>query len=230
MAWMPIRQLIPDQTATLLSGVTYFLLTNPPTMALLCEEIRRIKSSEELNFENVANFKYINACLKEALRIYPPVPIGSPRVIPENGQAMLGTWLPAETRVSCHHWSTYHSNRNFRNPETFAPERWLGDPAYASDSFDAHQPSGWGPRNCLGQSMAMHETRLILATIVYRFDLELCERSRGWPDQLTYALWIKKPLMCRLRSLSIVLESNIQLRNILRRFKLKSQCRGITFL
>lgn len=184
--------------ATLLSGVTYFLCTNPDKMKLLCDEIRGIQSEQDLDLEKLANSKYLNACVKEALRIYPPVPIGSPRVIPEHGQTILGTWLPAETRVSCHHWSTYHSEANFKNAGSFVPERWLGDPLYADDAFEAHQPFGWGHRNCLGQNMAMHEMRLILATIIYNFDVELHEEHADWPEQQAYALWVKKPLLCRL--------------------------------
>ncbi|KAH6639994.1 cytochrome P450 [Truncatella angustata] len=193
-----------ETTATLLSGVTYFLLANPTKMQLLLAEIRgSFESTQDINFDSLANLKYLNACLKETLRIYPPVPIGSPRVIPQGGRAVLGVWLPEETRVSCHHWSTYHSEANFRHAETFAPERWLGDPTYGGDVLDAHQPFGWGPRNCLGQSMALHEMRLILATVLHTFDLELCEESRGWPDQRAFALWFKKPLICFLRPVSL---------------------------
>ena len=63
--------------------------------------------------------------------------------------------------------------------------------------LEAHQPFAWGPRNCLGQNMAMHEMRLILAELVLLFDLKLCDESRGWLDQQTYALWVKNPLMCQ---------------------------------
>lgn len=136
--------------------------------------------------------------LKEALRVYPPVPIGSPRVVLEGGQTILGKRIPAETRVSVHHWSTYHSEANFADVDNFIPERWLGtDPKYAGDSLDSHQPFGFGPRNCLGQNMAMHEMRLFLATLLFKFNLELCEGCENWADQKSYALWIKDPLRVR---------------------------------
>lgn len=56
--------------------------------------------------------------------------------------------------------------------------------------------TGSGPRNCIGQTMAMHEMRLFLASLVYNFDLELCNDKQAWAKQQTFALWLKAPLMC----------------------------------
>ncbi|OAG05877.1 cytochrome P450 [Paraphaeosphaeria sporulosa] len=189
-----------ETTATLLSGAIYNLLRSPRCFAKLVDEVRNAFDSDgKMTLENLGSLKYLNACLKEALRIYPPVPIGSPRIIQQGGQMILGTWVPPETRVSVHHWSTYHSSSNFTDPNSYVPERWLGDPKYAGDAFSAHQPFGSGYRNCIGQNMAMHEMRLIMATLLVGFDLELCAESEGWDEQKSFALWIKDPLMIRAR-------------------------------
>ncbi|KAH8653784.1 cytochrome P450 [Xylariales sp. PMI_506] len=193
-----------ETTATLLSGLTFFLLVSPDKMALLRKEVRdSARDLGDLTLDNLASLKYLNACIKEALRMYPPVPIGSPRVVPEGGKVILGRWIPAETRVSVHHWSTYHSEFNFHNPKKFVPERWLGvDPVYANDILDAVQPFGWGPRNCLGQNMAWHEMRLIMASVIYSYDFELAKESENWSEQQAFALWIKSPLLCRVKTVS----------------------------
>lgn len=187
--------------ATLLSGLTYYLLTDAERYQRLKDEIRmKFRSTEELSFENLATCKFLNACLKEALRLYPPAPIGSPRVIPAGGKLVLGTWIPPDTRVSVHHYSTYHSEDNFREANKFVPERWMaGENAeYSGDRQEAFQPFGWGHRDCLGQNMAMHEMRLILASVVMRFDLQLCDKSQNWLEQKVFVLWAKKPLLCRI--------------------------------
>jgi cytochrome P450 len=137
--------------------------------------------------------------IQEALRLYPPVPVGIPRVIPPPGRTVLGKWVAPGTRLSVHHYATSRSLSNFANPDTFAPERWLGDPAYEADRLEAVQPFAYGPRNCLGKSLAMHEMRLILACIFFRFDMQLCEDSWSWLDQRAFVLWEKKPLMCRVK-------------------------------
>ncbi|KAF4436168.1 hypothetical protein F53441_13312 [Fusarium austroafricanum] len=164
-----------ETTATLLSGAVYYLLTNPDKMKILVEEIRgSFTNAEDMTLGRLAELKYMHACLKESLRIYTPTPLGSPRLVPKGGQKILGQHIPEGTWTSVHHWSTYQSKFNFADPQVFAPERWLRtDPKYAGDILEAHQPFSFGPRNCLGQNMAMHEMRLILATLLFKYDLEL---------------------------------------------------------
>lgn len=82
-------------------------------------------------------------------------------------------------------------------PDRFAPGRWLGDPDYADDKRNAHQPFSAGPRNCIGMNLAWHEMRLILAKFLYHFDLE-SEVGPSWLDQNVFVIWDRKPLMCRL--------------------------------
>lgn len=47
--------------------------------------------------------------------------------------------------------------------------------------------------------MALHEMRLIMSKVLWNFDLELCEESRGWMDQSVFLLWMKKPLVVRVK-------------------------------
>ncbi|KAK3936290.1 cytochrome P450 [Diplogelasinospora grovesii] len=192
-----------ETTATLLSGLTFFLITNPDKLQRLTHEIRNDFTSEsDICMESLAGMKYLNACIQEALRLYPPAPNGVPRVVPAGGRTILERHIPAETRVSIHHYSTYHHPANFTNPDTFVPERWLGnDRLYESDKRKALQPFSTGARNCLGQNMALHEMRLTLAHVLFRFDVEICrETNPNWvKEQKVYALWEKKPMMCRVK-------------------------------
>lgn len=111
---------------------------------------------------------------------------------------ICGRWVAPGVRCSIHQYVAYHSAANFKDPDSFVPERWLGDPRYADDRRDAWQPFSYGPRNCIGQNMAWHEMRLIFGAIVAHFDLNLCEESRDWMNQKAYVLWEKKPLMLKL--------------------------------
>jgi cytochrome P450 len=99
------------------------------------------------------------------------------------------------------HYAAYHSPSHFKNPDSFVPERWLpeGQAEYGSDHKDVVQPFSYGPRNCLGKNLAYHEMRLVLASVLLSFDLELCEESEGWTDQKVFLLYVKGPLMVRLK-------------------------------
>ncbi|KAI0396507.1 cytochrome P450 [Xylariaceae sp. FL0594] len=188
-----------ETTASLLTGLTYYLVKNPDKLRNLTEEIRgSFESRKEINFEVLAQLQYLNACLKEGLRVYPPGPIGFPCIIANGGAAVLGKWLPGGTHVSVHHYSTYRSPANFKNPDKFVPERWLGDPEYEDDNRDVHQPFSVGPRNCLGMNMAWHEMRLLLAMLVYEFDIE-SDVGPDWTDQKVYVIWDRKPLLCHMK-------------------------------
>lgn len=112
---------------------------------------------------------------------------------------VCGQWLPSGTRAAVHTYAASHLTANFKDPELFVPERWLGDEAYRNDSRDACQAFSFGPRNCLGQSMAWHEMRMVLGLLISNFEMELCAESRGWSkNKKVYLLWEKAPLMVRL--------------------------------
>jgi cytochrome P450 len=84
-----------ETTATLLSGVTYLLLKNPRVLAKLQDEIRStFNSDEEINFDSCNRLEYCLAVLTEALRVYPPVPGGLPRIVDAQGDMIEGHWVP----------------------------------------------------------------------------------------------------------------------------------------
>ncbi|KAK3672299.1 hypothetical protein LTR78_007839 [Recurvomyces mirabilis] len=188
-----------ETTATALSGTTYHLLKNPDTMAKLNEEVRSaFLSFEDMHLESLARQKYLVAVIQEGLRMYPPVPIALPRRAPEGGVTIEGEYVPAGTTVGVHHLATNSSKTHFKHAKEFRPERWLGAEEFKDDHLDAMEPFSVGPRNCLGKNLAWHEMRLLLATLIFHFDIKLNSESEQWDDQKIYTLWEKKPLMCTL--------------------------------
>ncbi|KAK8061941.1 hypothetical protein PG994_008307 [Apiospora phragmitis] len=196
-----------ETTGTSLSGLTYYLLANPEKLAILTKQIRSLFKHEiEVTLQRTAGIEYLNACIQEALRLYPPVPVGVPRVVAKAGEHIGGQWVAPGTRVSVHHYATYRSPLNFRDPDTFAPERWLrdtdsdADSLYKDDRRGSCQPFAYGPRDCLGRNLAMHEMRYNMARVLFNFDLRLSPESEGWNGQKAFILWEKKPLMCTLQA------------------------------
>jgi cytochrome P450 len=84
-----------ETTATLLSATTFYLLTNPSTLATLQFEIRTsFTREEEITQISVNKMKYLLAVLDETMRIHPPTPRGGPRVVPGKGEMVDGVWVP----------------------------------------------------------------------------------------------------------------------------------------
>lgn len=202
MATFEILMIAGSETsATLLSGVTYLLLKNPDVLKKLVAEIRSsFAHSTEITIVRVNSLTYLLAVLDEALRTMPPVAQTSMRLVPGSGEVVGGHFVPGGTKVGIHSFAACHSSLNFRDPDSFVPERWLGDARYAGDRRDASQPFNIGPRGCLGRTLAYAEMRIILARVLFEFDLELMESSRSWLENLkSFGFWLKDPLMVRLR-------------------------------
>jgi len=111
--------------------------------------------------------------------------------------------LPEGTTIGVSQLATYRSTDNFTDPYSFIPERWLSnkeDSRFMNDDQSAFQPFSIGPRNCIGQSIAYFEARLLLASVLRQFDCELDSSCDDWVARLKiFLLWEKKPLFVRLR-------------------------------
>lgn len=84
-----------ETTATLLSGLTYYMLGNPSAYQKATSEVRgAFKSYSDINVFRVSKLDYLNAAFEEALRVYPPAPGITPRVVPKGGAAIDGEFIP----------------------------------------------------------------------------------------------------------------------------------------
>ncbi|KAL1872679.1 hypothetical protein Daus18300_004225 [Diaporthe australafricana] len=200
-----------ETTATALAGTTYYLLTNRPALRRAIDEVRGAfprggdGDDAAITFATAAadRLPYLQACLTEGLRLYPPGPIAAPRrTAPGKVTMIAGHAVPGGVTVGVHAWSASHSADNFHLASEFHPERWLASSSspseFAGDRTAAAQPFSYGPRNCLGKPFAYSEMRVILARMLWNFDMELSPESEGWEKQKVYTLWDKGPLMVKL--------------------------------
>lgn len=89
-----------ETTATLLSGVTYYMLRTPGAYTKLKEEVRgTFKSAEEITLTTTSRLSYLQACLDEALRLYPPVPLALPRRTRPEGDIIGGVFVPGNVDI-----------------------------------------------------------------------------------------------------------------------------------
>ncbi|KAL5044872.1 hypothetical protein BDW71DRAFT_209001 [Aspergillus fruticulosus] len=187
-----------ETTATLLSGAVYLLLANRDKMQRLVDEVRTaFDSQDDISIEAIGRLVYLQAVIEESLRFYPPVAAGIHREVPPGGSQIEGRYVPAATAVTVSHYAAYHSAANFTQPDAFIPERFIDKSAF-DDNRDVLQPFHVGPRNCIGRNLAYAEMKLILALLLFHFDLKLNERTTDWLEQKTYIIWEKHPLLVHL--------------------------------
>lgn len=83
-----------ETTATLLSGATFWILKNPTVYSRLVREVRtKFTQEADINLLAVNYQEYLIAVLNEALRMYPPIPTGLPRIVPQGGEFIDGYYI-----------------------------------------------------------------------------------------------------------------------------------------
>jgi cytochrome P450 len=88
-----------ETSSTLLSGMIFNLLKTPHALEKLQDEIRHgFKSTSDMTFSAEAKLPYMHACIEEAFRIYPPVPITMPRYTPPAGSTIDHQFVPGNVR------------------------------------------------------------------------------------------------------------------------------------
>jgi cytochrome P450 len=84
-----------ETTATLLSGCIFYLLTHSASYQRLTSEVReQFSKPTEITLSSLASLPYLYSVITETLRLYPPVPLGMPRMIPAGGATISGRYVP----------------------------------------------------------------------------------------------------------------------------------------
>lgn len=185
-----------ETTATTLTGLTFYLLQNPACLQKLTEQVRgAFPSFDDINADDAATLPYLHGCIEEGLRLFPAVTIGLPRDSP--GSVVDGNYIPEGVIVSCETFTMHTDPRYWVDPESFRPERWLGD-GFKGDDKRAFQAFSTGPRACLGLNMAYAEMRIALAKLVWLYDLEMACTINDWHTAcVDFGLWKKPSLMVK---------------------------------
>lgn len=89
-----------ETTATALSGLLYHLLMTPEKMSIIVDEVRgAFQKDSDIEMRALEHMPYLNACIEEGLRIYPPVPVGLPRITPDEGLLVCGEHIPGKVFI-----------------------------------------------------------------------------------------------------------------------------------
>ncbi|KAL5379726.1 hypothetical protein PMIN03_012227 [Paraphaeosphaeria minitans] len=192
-----------DTTALSLSSVLYHLIRTPEALGKLRGEIEKNVREEkctphQVTFKVSQEMPYLQACIKEGLRLHPGTGLPLWRVVSEGGATIAGRYFPAGAEVGINTWvAHYDADIWGSDVEVFRPQRWLDADAEQLKVMEAHYiPFGLGSRTCIGRHIGHLEMSKFLPLIVDAFDFKLETPERRWK---TMNLWFVKPVDFRVR-------------------------------
>lgn len=123
-----------DTIDATLSVLIYLLARHPEVLARLREELDEIVSKDRLgddgliSFESSRDAPYLQAVIKETMRLFPAVSVQLPRYVPKGGDVLAGYYFREGLSVGINPWSTRTEVKYWgEDADVFRPERWLGD-------------------------------------------------------------------------------------------------------
>jgi cytochrome P450 len=159
-----------ETTALALSWSWYLIASHSQVEARLVEELRAVVGARFPTAEDLPQLRYHEHVVTEAMRLYPPAyTIGREAI---EGCTIGGYRIPEGTTLLLSQWLVHRDARYFEQPEAFRPERWENGLAQRLPKY-AYFPFGGGPRLCIGNTFAMMEAVLVLATIAGCYRLTL---------------------------------------------------------
>ncbi|KAI1868030.1 uncharacterized protein JN550_006518 [Neoarthrinium moseri] len=170
-----------DTTAISLSAIIYYLLNNPTVLRKLRDEIDavydadQIDKNQHIGFKRTQEMKYLQATIKEALRMHPATGLPLERVVPEGGATICNHFFPEGSVVGINTWI---ENRNpsiyGTDVDKFRPERWLTEDTAKLSMMNEHwMPFGAGSRTCIGRHISHLEMSTLIPTILRQFEFQL---------------------------------------------------------
>ncbi|KAL1854997.1 hypothetical protein Plec18170_004409 [Paecilomyces lecythidis] len=179
-----------DSTAITITAALYYILKNPNIQSKLCKELQDASLSIPASWESVRNLPYLNAVMREAMRIHPGVGLMLERTVPEGGFTLSdGRFVPEGTVIGMNPWVINRSESVFGSePDRFIPERWLAAPGEPEEEFKKRLGRmngcdltfGSGKRVCVGQYLSKLEAYKMVATLFTKFHIELADPKSDW--------------------------------------------------
>ncbi|EON62070.1 benzoate 4-monooxygenase [Coniosporium apollinis CBS 100218] len=163
-----------DTTSNTSCALLFHCLKHPEVVRKLQQEVDQAipDAGTVPNFAMVRDLPYLDAVIKETMRIHSTSSLGLPRVVPPGpGIDVSGHHFPQATVLSVPAYTIHHSKEIWGpDADEFVPERWE---RITEKQKAAFIPFSYGPRACVGRNVAEMELALIVSTVFRRYEFEL---------------------------------------------------------
>ncbi|MCA1993296.1 MAG: cytochrome P450 [Coleofasciculus sp. S288] len=165
-----------ETTATAIAWALYWVHRSPHVRDRLLQELDSL--GEAPSPMEMVRLPYLTAVCNESLRIYPIAFLTVPRAVKEPVELMGYQLQPGTTLYGCI-YLTHHREDLYPEPKQFKPERFL------QRQFSPYEfyPFGGGIRRCIGEALALFEMKLVLATLMSRYELALAQQEPERPQR-----------------------------------------------
>ncbi|XP_077235885.1 cytochrome P450 76A1-like [Tasmannia lanceolata] len=159
-----------DTTTSTIEWAMTELLCNPGSMSKVQDELARVVGrNRKVEERDIEELRYLQAVVKETLRLHPPIPFLVPRKALKDTN-LMGYTIRKDTQVFMHVWAIGRDPASWDDPLCFKPERFLdSDIDYRGHNFQ-FMPFGAGRRMCAGVPLANRVLPLVLGSLLHCFD------------------------------------------------------------
>ena len=164
-----------ETSASALAWTMYLLAVDLKTQDRIRAEVSAI---DELNFSNLAKLSFTRDVFREALRLYPPVPMMIRETI--KPEVFRNRKIKVGSQVVLSPWHIQRHERIWDRPHVFDPDRWK-NPETQACKRKAYMPFSTGQRVCPGAGFAMIEGVLMMAMLVKAFKFEFTAETHPIP-------------------------------------------------
>ncbi|ETS79739.1 hypothetical protein PFICI_09592 [Pestalotiopsis fici W106-1] len=171
-----------DTTSATLNSILFRIYGDSSCLQRLRDEIDQFPKqggmTQPISYKESLQMPYLQACIKEGLRIHPATGLPLFRLVPPGGATIAGVNFPAGAVVGINSWVAHHDSDVFGpDPGVFRPERWIATNAEDKDRISTldryFMPFGHGARTCLGKNISYLEINKVVPWIVQNFDLQI---------------------------------------------------------
>ncbi|KAF2178823.1 cytochrome P450 [Zopfia rhizophila CBS 207.26] len=192
-----------DTTATGIRGTFLYLITSPRVLNKLRAELDAAeadgKISNPITNAEAKDLPYLQAVIKEGLRIHPPFTGLIMKKVPPGGDNIKGQYVPGGTRIGHSTWAVQRNAIYGEDVEVFRPERWI---EAEKDRLMRMEQTldlifGHGRWGCLGKSVAYIELNKVFVELLRHFDFELVNPGKPWVS-VNYNLFMQDHMWLRI--------------------------------
>jgi cytochrome P450 len=175
-----------ETTGNALAWTWYLLSLHPVVERRLHAEVDEVLDGRLPVIDDIPRLVYTRMVVMESLRLFPTAWLDSRALQSDEKDEIDGHMIDKKTLIFYSPYVTHRLPELWENPDAFDPERFAPEPMAKLPQF-IYIPFGGGPRQCIGNNLALIESQLILATVAQRYSLRLVPGTRVEP-QPTVAL------------------------------------------